>query len=168
MRERRNTGGTDLRGMLLASTPSLYGLAPSADLPRVWAGLMEIALGEDAKDSASVVAIADGSASLYTSRLGGVIGAGEHESVRRSALEFLRAMDGSLDVLGLAASAPRPSRRGEYAFVALTYQGMRRATVDEASAATRGHALFPLFVAGHALLTAIRTTTEQTQRGDRQ
>lgn len=153
MRFRRNDAKVDLRTRLLGSEPASFGLKPSADLPRVWAALMEIGMPNG---SASVVAVADGSASMYTSTGGGMIGAGEHESVRAPARAFLQTIEKLLDAIPVAEAAPTP-RDGEYAFVALTFDGMRRAVDREAALSQGSHPLLAAFVAGHELVTAMRS-----------
>jgi len=153
LRFRRNDAKVDLRMRLLGSDPASFGLKPSADLPRVWAALMEIGMPNG---SASVVAVADGSASMYTGTGGGMIGAGEHESVRAPARAFLQTIEKLLDAIPVAEAAPT-SRDGEYAFVALTFDGMRRAVDREAALSQGSHPLLAAFVAGHELVTAMRS-----------
>jgi hypothetical protein len=62
-----------LRGQLLEVDPAELELSPSPRLPRVWAVLMEMGLDTG---TASLVAVADGTTSLYLSTGGGVIGGG--------------------------------------------------------------------------------------------
>src|SRR6267378_4634563 len=154
---RRNAAGLDLRANLLGSSPSDYGLKPTAELPRVWAAIMDIGMRNG---GASIVAVADGSASMYTSTGGGMIGAGEHPSGRAAGLHFLRIVERVLDAMRPTADAPLPSA-GEYAFVALTYDGKRRATEAEGKLSQPTHPLFPAFVAGHELTTAMRLLQEE-------
>jgi hypothetical protein len=72
MRRKDRRGGGDsphevflrLRGQLLEVDPAELGLSPSPRLPRIWAMLMEMGLDTG---TASLVAVADGTTSLYLS-----------------------------------------------------------------------------------------------------
>ena len=86
-------GTPALRKMLLSAKPSDFGLVPTPALPRVWAAMLELRFGESI---ASLVAVAEGSTSLYLSTGGGVIGGGEHESVRKENRKFLGLIEKTL------------------------------------------------------------------------
>ena len=90
MSKKHEDGTPALRRMLLSAKPSDFGLTPTAELPRVWAAMMEMRLG---KADVSLVAVAEGSTSLYFSRGGGIIGGGEHDSVRAANHKWLVAID---------------------------------------------------------------------------
>ncbi len=70
----RETSKT-LRDNLLATKPSDVHLAPTEELPHVWATLMEMKISGNV---VSLAAVAEGTTSLYFSNGGGIIGAGEH------------------------------------------------------------------------------------------
>ena len=55
--------GPDLRARLLASAATDYGIVPTSELPHVWAVMMEMPA---AKGVASLVAVSDGSTSMYS------------------------------------------------------------------------------------------------------
>src|SRR3982751_5386812 len=70
-----------LRDQLLRSSWAELGIRPRGS--GIWGVLMELGF---AKGVATVVGLADGTASLYLTSGGGVLGAGTRESVRRAAV----------------------------------------------------------------------------------
>jgi hypothetical protein len=156
--EIQNEAKVDLRAGLLASSPGKYGLKPTTELPRVWAAMMEIGVP---KGAASIVAVADGSASMYTSVGGGMIGVGEHPSGRQAAMHFLKTVGSLLELIPVVRDVPLPPP-GEYALVALTHDGTRRrVTAAEKSLKDARHPVFAAFDAGQDLLTAMRLLGEK-------
>ena len=103
----------------------------------------------------SLVAVADGSVSLYFSHGGGVIGAGEHEPVRRVAASFLELAAELSDRMGLAQSTPLPSE-GTVRFYVVLQDGVRNAEVSEDVLKAKRHPLWSLYYHGHAVIGAIR------------
>jgi hypothetical protein len=146
-----------LRGQLLGVDPAELGLSPSQRLPRVWAVLME--MGSDT-GTASLVAVADGTTSLYLSTGGGVIGAGEHQAVRRASEAFLEAAEAHLDRLQAISEAPLP-KTGAIRFHARTFDSLQSAEVEEGDLVAGRSELTPLFHAGHEVLTQLRLIDQQ-------
>ena len=95
----------DLRSMAL--TVDLSTLQTPAGEPWTGAGLAMMEMGME-RAVASIVAIADGTVSMYLSTGGGLIGAGEHEAVRAEAKRFRSVVADSRSLLfarhGLPAS----------------------------------------------------------------
>ena len=141
-----------LRGSLLETDPASLGLAPSPGGRRVWAVVMDTAFPEGV---ASLVVVADGTTSLYTSTGGGTIGAGAHEHVAAASRAFLDRVDGALDLLVPASSFPLPST-GRVRFCVLTFDGGRTAEADEQDLGEGRHPLSGVFLAGHDVLTELR------------
>jgi hypothetical protein len=98
-----------LRQQILTLDPAKIRLSPSAELPHVYGGLMEMGIGGAV---ASLVVVADGTTSFYFSTGGGIIGAGFHESVKGPSNAFLAALERHVGVLGPdpGAETPRCSR----------------------------------------------------------
>ena len=154
------SGQLDLRANLLRTTSADLALKPTAELPRVWAAIFDWGME---KGSASIVAVADGSVSMYTSTGGGMIGAGQHDSVRMAAARFLKTVESILDSLDAVQDAPLPGAN-EFALVALTYDGMRRGLVD-LRLLRREDPLARAWVAGQDVITALRELqAKQTSR----
>ena len=76
----------DLRAMIFNLDPAEIGLTrENFDYP-VWGIVMETGFPDG---SFTLVSLAEGTTSLYFSNGGGIIGGGEHESVRQAASYFL-------------------------------------------------------------------------------
>jgi len=142
----------DLRSRLFSSMPGEFKIAPGPGHEHVWAVLMETGYPEAV---ASLVTVADGTTSLYFSNGGGIIGAGQHPSVRASAERFLTLVDAQVGQLAIADDHPIPSV-GRVRFYARTFTGLRTAEAAESDLGEGRHPLSPLFYAGHAVITAIR------------
>ncbi|MGH7356315.1 MAG: hypothetical protein ACRELS_17295 [Candidatus Rokuibacteriota bacterium] len=80
---------------------------------------------------ATLVALADGTASLYFSNGGGVIGARQAEAPARAARQVVSTASGHLSLLAPAAQQPLP-RRGHTRFYVLTAQGLLTAEATDA------------------------------------
>ena len=80
----------DLRGLVLKLSEKDM---PDLKDQSVWAVLMETGMDNAAY---TLVAAADGAASLYFSNGGGMIGAGEHKNVRPASLKMVKIAEGFL------------------------------------------------------------------------
>jgi hypothetical protein len=142
----------ELRERLLTTDPGSLALGPSDRLPRVWGALMEMGT---VSGTASLVAVADGTTSLYLSTGGGIIGGGEHPQVADASSAFLDAVEAALDALDSVDEAVVPEPE-TVRFTALTYDGLRGGGAPEDDLGAGRHPLSPLFVAGHDVLTQLR------------
>jgi hypothetical protein len=90
-------------------------------LPNVFGVVVDWSLGDD---FATFVALADGTASMYTSAGGGTIGAGGRPGIDAAGAVLLRTVEVQLDRFAhvAAASGPRP---GRVTYWALTRAGLR-------------------------------------------
>jgi hypothetical protein len=155
----KHAGGTmALRQKLLSASPSDFGLAPTADLPHVWGAMMEMRVG---KAVVSLVAVAEGSTSLYFSTGGGVIGGGEHESVRAASRKLLAFVETGLDLF-VPIERPLEVMEKTVTFAVLTYDGLRGARDHEQKVQDRKSPLWPAFYLGQDVITALRLTTEKS------
>jgi hypothetical protein len=143
---------TELRSQLLELDPAEAGLEPTPELPELWGGLMEMAFPEGV---ATIVALVDGTTSMYTSTGGGVIGGGAHEQVVAATRDFLAEAHRALDELDPSESADLP-RPGYVTFLALCYSGRRRGEAAENELVSMEHPLSPLYAAGQDVITALR------------
>ncbi len=150
-------GTPQLRSMLLAMKPLDLHLVPTPELPHVWAALMELSVGENV---ATLAAVADATTSMYFSTGGGIIGGDAHEPVRVANRKFLVAVDKFVEAGAFVKEEnPLPVLKGAVSFAALTYDGMRVARDTEARLSSKTSPLWPLFALGHAVITALRTST---------
>jgi hypothetical protein len=113
---------------------------------------MEIGLH---KGTASIVAVADGTVSMYVSTGGGVIGAGGHAAVRAVADRFRTVAAESRDQLRRTDDFPLPAA-GEVRFAVRTIEGDFSGVAPEAALRSGRHPLAALYGAGQDLLTEIR------------
>ncbi len=104
---------------------------------------------------ATLVALLDGTTSLYLSTGGGVIGAGDHKSVTAVTTEFVNSAIASLSLMQFTESYPLPHPQHSR-FYLLTTMGVWTAEGPDQDLGHNRHALSRLFHRAHAVITAIR------------
>lgn len=117
--------------------------------------LMEIT---QSAGTASLVAVADGTVSLYTTGGGGMI-AGEHLAVREAAERFLQAAADAAPSMIATSEFPLPEP-GHVRFHVRTPEGDVTADAAESLLRARRHQLAPLYVAGQDVITELRQQTD--------
>lgn len=119
----------ELRDAITRISPVEHGLLPTAELPRTWGVLVDVGLPAG---PVTIVAIADGTTSLYLGNGGATVGVGTVPRVRELAASLLRAVDAAVPILPPTWELPVPPP-GWLQVVALTYEGMLlgRATIPE-------------------------------------
>ena len=145
-----------LRDRLLTSSPKEVGLSGEDATAKVWGVLMEMALPNGV---ATLVSVHDGTASLYTTSGGGVLGG---YSARNEAKQFVAEAEKHLKSMKLTKSFPYPEV-GRLKFYVLTQDGVYTAEDAEKEITRQGHTLFPLFAAGNQVLTALRKAQAATK-----
>jgi hypothetical protein len=126
--------------------------------PGSWVALMEMGID---RGVASVVAVSDGSTSLYTSTGGGVIGAGDHASVAEANSAFLASIEQLRPVIPPTDAYPLPGS-GEVRFSVHWPDGSRGSAVARNEELAEGtHPLSAAFAAGQDVITAMREAEEQ-------
>ena len=142
--------------MVLTLDPAKAGLAPSDTLPHVWGAVMDIG----AKQGwASIVTLADGTTSLYTSGGGGVIGGGAHEPVIDASRHLLKLIESSIDLFQPTDDLDTPPA-DQTRFLVLTYDGTKANGGNTDQLASGQHPLSTIFAAGNDLVTQLRLATE--------
>lgn len=131
-------------------------LVPTPSRPRVWGAIMELGYPTGI---ATLLSFAEGTTSLYLSNGGGVVGAGEHTAVRQAADVFLDVVEAELTELSPIEETPMP-RIGRVRFYARTFEGTLGAEATEDQLRQKLHPLSPVFFAGHAVISAIRESSE--------
>ncbi len=145
-----------LRNQVLSLEPAQIGVVPTPERPRVWGILMETGYAEAL---ATLVALADGTTSLYLGHGGGVIGGGEHARVRSAAQDWFGVAEEYHDELAPTRSFPLPDIGGVRLYL-LTFGGARTAYATEQELGSGKHPLSPFFFRGHAVLAALREISE--------
>ena len=143
---------SELRSMVLALKPGEIGLSPSESPSRVWGVVMETGMD---RGYYTLVVLGDGTTSLYFSNGGGIIGAGERESVQAPSREFLAAGN-QFAAAATPATDTAPPRQGFTKFFLLTFDGLRTYTAPELALVEEHDSLSPLFYAGQSVITQLR------------
>jgi hypothetical protein len=128
--------------------------APPPEHPGVSGVIVDIPAGGGA--FATLVAMADGTTSLYSSTGGGTIGAGAHPAVAEAAQRLLALVDQRLEEFGEDDETEQPIGPRVRFFV-LTPEGRRVADVpDDAFWGREEHELTPVIAAAQEVITALR------------
>lgn len=145
-----------LRDQSLRVTAEDLELAPTQDRPLVWGAIMELGY---ATGIATLMTLAEGTTSLYFSNGDGIIGAGEHASVRERAEAFLDVVEAHVAQFPPVDLTPTP-RIGRVRFYVRTFGGTLGAEATDEELSQNLHPLSSVFHAGHAVITAIRLANE--------
>jgi hypothetical protein len=147
----------ELRARLLHGTASQFSIQPVAG---VWGVLMETGYP---KAAATLVALGDGTASLYFSSGGGVIGGGPHPSINEAARRLVEIAGRRVSELTPTTEFPLPGT-GDVRFYVLTTNGVRQGGAHEETLGKGGHSLSEMFFAGHDVITGLREVTEERKQ----
>jgi hypothetical protein len=110
--------------------------------------------------TATLVALVDGTTSLYTTSGFGIIGGGSHPTVGRASRAFLSALEAHLDRFGEDPGTDLPAS-GRVVMHALTYTG-RRAMESREDELGRGRlSLSPVFFAAQQVIAALHSIDQQ-------
>ena len=146
---------TKLRSQALGVTAEIVG-----STEEVFGVLMETGYPEAV---VTLVALADGTASLYFSNGGGVIGAGQHAGPAVAARSLIAFAAHNVKRLDPTSETPLP-KAGCTRFYMLTRHGIFTAEANEADLGENRDALSPLFYAAHELMAEMRKV-EETRGG---
>jgi|SRR5215213_8401039 len=147
----------ELHTMVFSLDPQELGLSKTDGL--VWGLLMETGHSEG---SFTLVALRDGTVSLYFSNGGGMIGIGQHETPREIASELLALAPKYLSETSITTNYPVPTA-GLTRFYFLTFEGVRTVEGKEHDMGNNRHVLSPLFLKAHELISAARELDEARQ-----
>jgi hypothetical protein len=148
----------DLRSMALGLDPATIRRPDGERWTGAAVAVMELGLAGSGA-TVTIVAIADGTVSMYTSAGGGVIGAGEHAAVRGAGDRFRAVVADSHGLLQRTQTFPLPTE-GEVRFHARVGDDRLTAAAPEAQLRNGRHLLSPLYDAGQDLITEIRLADE--------
>jgi len=141
----------DLRLQVLKLKPADVGISPNSQEPL--AVLMETGYPEAV---VTLVCVADGSASLYFSNGGGIIGGGPHETVNRAARAFVASAKAFRDAFKPTTEYPLPGT-DHVRFYLITASGVLAAPqAVEDDLGNMREPLSPLFHQGHGVIAALR------------
>lgn len=146
-----------LRDQALHLKRDKIGLAAPSNPKEPWAVLMDWGLGTG---TVTVVAISDGTASVYLSSGGGSIGGGQsHEPIRKAAQKMLFAAAEVQPQMRLTNSYPL-AQQGQVIFYALTDAGVFTATGPQEELSSHRSQLSKLGDAAQDIITQYRLIEE--------
>ncbi|MEZ6010002.1 MAG: hypothetical protein R3F05_19885 [Planctomycetota bacterium] len=148
--------GIGLRLQALGLDPSELGFAPDEAFPQVYGVLTEWDLGGAV---ATVMSLRDGTASLYTTSAFGILGGGEHESVRLAAVRHVHVAGDYLPQ-AVATTDRQHAAGDEVRYWLLTYDGVHLVRGSMAALRSGGDPTRALFVAAQYVLTELRRLVE--------
>jgi hypothetical protein len=143
-----------LREKLLTSSADDLGLSAKDAKAKVWAVLMEVGFPEAVS---TIVSIRDGTASVYTSTGGGILGG---YSAQEQAKRFVVEAEKHVAGMKPTKSFPYPEV-GRMKFYVLTKDGVYTAEAGEDELVKGQHTLSPLFWAANDVITGLRIANER-------
>jgi hypothetical protein len=149
--------GVELRAMALTTPVSKLGFSPNDDFPLAYGVLTDWDIGGV---TATVMAMRDGTASLYTTSTFGIIGGQGHENVRIAAGQYVKLAEQFIKY-GKAVNDFMYPKSGQVYFYILTYDGVRLCVGNEDAIEKGSDPTFPLFAAAQDVLTNLRLVTEE-------
>jgi hypothetical protein len=135
----------EMRARVLALQPADIGITKATHPQYVWGILMETGAPEGG--AVGLVALADGTTSLYFPPGGGVIKGGQHERVRSASRAFLVKANEFRNFASPASAHPLPGA-GQVIFYFLSYGGVLSCSAPEVSLGEGRDRLSALFLAG--------------------
>ncbi len=141
-----------LRAQILGLDPATAGMQQGPEHQVLWGALMETGYP---RGTATLVALADGTTSLYLSTGGGIIGGGFHRAVADATRSFLAELEHRLPMLRPDPDAALPAT-GWVIIRALTYTGRMYSEAAEDDLGHGRHELSPVFYAAHRVITELR------------
>jgi hypothetical protein len=159
--KRRNVADkfVELRNMALSLNPGQVGLQPDAAHP-VFGVLMETVHDDT---FVTLVAIGEGSVSLYFSNGGGIIGLGEYDEPRKACFSLLSFAQEFISHFQPAKEYPLPAD-GYISFYFLTIHGVLTATAKQSDLENKRIPLSPLFYKAQEVITGARRVDEKRQK----
>ncbi|WP_426594568.1 hypothetical protein ACPPVS_03350 [Cellulomonas sp. McL0617] len=150
------SAGFGLRAQALSLDPAAIGLSPGSGGP-MWGIAMDTAMS--GSDWFTLVALVDGTVSLYTSSGSGIIGGGAHASVRAASDALLVLVGERLDFFAPTTSDDLP-QDGQVVIRVLTFGGQRSISAPERELGGGRHAASSIFYAAHAVIAQLRVVTQ--------
>jgi hypothetical protein len=146
-----------LRERILTTVPGDVGIVQSPALPNVWGVLMELGYPQAI---VTLVALADGTTSLYFSNGGGILGSGEHPPVAQASKALVAMAERYIEDMLPCTTCLLPTI-GRVRFHVLTFAGTFTAEADEKTIQMGGRELSPLYISAQAVLTRVREKTAE-------
>lgn len=147
----------DLRRMILTSAPGAFGWKSTDEFPRISAVLVDVPF--EGK-TLTVLSAWDGSASLYFSSGGGIIGGHAHDHIRTAAPDLVRAAEAILDFASPSFGIDYPGQ-DSVRFHMLTGDGVMVLDSPMSFVRNRAHPCAPLFKLAEWMIHALATLPQR-------
>jgi len=146
-----------LRNLMLQGSRVKFGISPGSKPTQPYGVLMDWGIPAG---SATVVAIADGTASVNLSSGGGFIGGGQsHESIRAAAKRTVEIADEVQPLMQPTTTYPLP-QRGQVTFYVLTDAGIFTASASDDDLRGQRSAFYKLGDSAQTIITEYRLIQE--------
>lgn len=153
----QKSSGIGLRKMAITTPVNKLGFSPDPEFPRVYGVLTDWDLGGV---TATIIAVRDGTANLYTTSTFKVIGGQGHENVRQAAIRCVKLAEQYIDSGKAVTDFPYP-KSGQVYFYILMYDGVRLCVGDETAIKRGSDPTGHLFSAAQNVLTELRLITDK-------
>lgn len=146
--------GRDLRTRFLSTRATDLGLTPGPDTPKVFGAAFDWPVGSH---FATIAALVDGSASLYTTASYNILGGQAHAPVRAAAQRFIASAAPHLDTLTALSTHPYPTAQRARLYL-LTVDGLRSIELQVDDLLPGQGAYAQVFADAQDVLEALRKT----------
>lgn len=155
--ENQNNSPYDsLRNLAFEVIPEQLGINLDDD-QQAYGAVVDMCISND--KTATMICFLDGTASLYYSNGGGIIGAGQHENVRRAVLSYLMSIHKALPIMNLTDSFDVIQVPNHHKFYLFTKKGKYSIDLD-LSDHQRSKEIHFLFSSSQMVLSEIRKVAE--------
>jgi len=141
-----------MRNRAFDGSRTQYGIPPGSNSTDPWATVMEIGLADG---TVTIIALADGSTSVYTSSGLFYIGGGEHQSLNAAARHMVAAVREVQPVMHHTQEYLLP-QRGHIVFYALTDSGIFTAAAPQTGFADPNQPMAKLYTLGEQIVAEYR------------
>jgi len=145
-----------LRLQALSEPASQFGLEQSNEFPQIFGVLIDFPIDQE---TATIVSLIDGTASLYTTSTFGIIGGGNHDKVRVAAKKLVLYAKQFLENAIEAKTYPYP-KEGNVRFYFLTFDGVKVIEEKLPAIESNDSKYSLLFWQGQEVLTELRLSAE--------
>lgn len=147
----------ELRLRALLAPAKNLGITPTKEFSRTYAVLIDFPINQI---TATIVALSDGSASLYTTSTFGIIGGMSHDKVRAAAMRLIATSNNFFDEAKPTKEYSYPGQ-GKVRFYLVSFSGVRMIETDLSAIESNQSKYSELFWLGQEVLTQLRLATEK-------
>jgi hypothetical protein len=147
----------ELRLRAISVPAKEFGITPTNKFPRTYAVLIDFPIDQE---TATIVSLSDGSASLYTTSTFGIIGGGAHEKVKLAVANLIEASDKFYDAAIPTKDYPYPTK-SKVRFYLVSFGGVRFIEAEMSAIESDQSKYSSLFWLGQEVLTQLRLATEK-------